>query len=122
MSDKVRLDQTAINQHEHDPVSRAKKTKIVDTIMEINVDADDGDSVEIRPMRKTIQASAQEVIDCSEYYAICVYGSTQPDFFISPDPSGDEWYSMGSLPIGQTVAITASRIRFNQDLKIILRT
>jgi len=121
-SNKVRFDATQLAQMEHDPTAKAKKVKMIDTEMEIAVSADDNDSVEIRPMRQLLEVSPQEEVDCSKHYAICVYGPTAPDLWVSPDASGDEWYNLGTVNVGQTIAITATRLKFNQAVKLIMRT
>lgn len=119
---KVRFDVTHLAQMEHDPDAKAKRVKMIDTEMEIAVSADDGDSVEIRPMRQVLEVAPQQEVDCSKYYAICAYGPTAPDLWVSPDAAGEEWYNLGTVNIGQTIAITATRLKFNQQVKLIMRT
>lgn len=60
-----KLDPTQIIRAQHDDESAAQRTKLVDTEMEINVSAEDGDSVYAHKKMTIFKAEAGDVIDTS---------------------------------------------------------
>lgn len=102
MSDKVRLDAIAIAQSEYDPASRAKKVKMIDTEMAINVDESE-DSVATRPMEMSLQMSVDQAIDITKYNKFQLYVKTlsdgaQSEIFVEINPTDSDegmWFRPG---------------------------
>jgi len=123
MSDKVRLDATAIAQCEHDPDAGAKKVRLIDAEMELS--ADDGDSVQTQGRVFEYSPATGEEIDITACRQIKVYSSGNITVEVSPDTSGDTFILIdGSLdgvsPILDVLARRA-RITSSNAIKVIGR-
>jgi len=92
---KSKRDPNHIIQHEHDELSGAKKVKLIDTEMSIELDADDGDSVRCQSRCESIVMVPGQEIDISKYSRAKMYVlvqsasvKSQITLEISPEPTG----------------------------------
>ena len=96
MNDKVRLDPIAIAQLEHDPNKYAKKVSIIDADIAIELNADDGDSVQVQPRVFDYSPSSGEEMDITACREIIVSGAGTLTIQFSIEPSGDNFITLSS--------------------------
>ena len=101
---RSKLDPHQIMQCEHDEASMAKRVKITDTEMSMELNADDGDSVQSQPREFSNTVILNEEFDISGYKNMKVYCKSMADgvkpdlkLEISPLASGDAWMDMGTI-------------------------
>lgn len=114
-----KLDPNQITKIEHDDASGAKRVTMVNTEMSIELDADDGDSVQIQPRSYSNMVTLGQELDISAYKSLKMYakslsGGPHDDLklHISPVASGDVWVDTGitltpSINTGVSVASQA---------------
>jgi len=99
--DRSRKDPNQIVQCEHDDVTGAKKVTILDTDFSMELDADDGDSVQTQARCMSIQAIDGQIIDISKYSRVKMYiessgaNTTPVELEISPEEAGNFFMSSG---------------------------
>jgi len=103
MAEEIKKDPIRIARDEHDPVSKAKKVKIIDTEMSMELDHLDGDSVTSHPAKLSASVIGVEVadngtdiippLDCSSMrkVSVTVVGSGSVKILVSPVDVGDVW-------------------------------
>jgi len=121
MTGKIKKDTTHILRDEHDPVSKAKRVKITDTEMNMELNHLDGDSVTSHPAKLTASAigvevadAGQEVIpalDCSslKQVRVDVDGSGGVEVYVSPNDSGSFFIKVGTESM--IIDVCARRIK-----------
>lgn len=128
-----RKDITQIHRDEHDAVSGARKVRLIDTELALELDHLDGDSVTSHPDKLVVSSmgvSPEDIeiipaISCSslkkvQLYAEIVSGLKDCKLVIqvSPVDSGDVWFDISSLTgntkCGSIVDICARRLRVLQ--------
>jgi hypothetical protein len=114
---RSKLDPTQIMQYEFDERSRAKKVKIIDTEMGIELDADDGDSVLARAESFEVRPSMDEEFDVSKWRKFVVY--TKDDSFVLEVGVDDMWEILPVSP-GKPCEVIAKKMRVNVSGCIII--
>lgn len=110
-----KLDPNQIVKKEHDEETGSKKVKIVSTEMSIELNADDGDSVQTQARCISIELSENEEYDISAYSKATLYCKKESESMttvtldISPQEDGDFYMDSGmSLaldgPVGSSYA------------------
>lgn len=132
MAKRTQRDNIQIQQFEHDEISNAKRVKIADTEIGIELDHSDGDSVTIHPSKLVVSslgvdASDSEIIpaqDCSSLKTLKIYivlksGLRNSNILtqISPVDSGDVWFTLDTnvnSNESSIMSICARRVRVLQ--------
>lgn len=122
MSKLTKLDPQYIARCEHDEASESKRVKIVDTELSIELDADDGDSVQTQGRLIDYNLTSGEVADISICREIKVYSSGEFTVEYSPKTEGeDSWISMGqSTNETAIIPILAKRVKVTSASPIII--
>lgn len=114
-----RLDANQIVKLEHDEATGSKKVNIVNTDFEIELDADDGDSIIVQQRAFTNTVILDEEVDVSAYKALRFYvvsNEVTPvgniTLELSPVAVGDVWMDSGidvtpGAAVGDVVASSA---------------
>lgn len=118
MSDRKNknIDAVHIWQSIYDEDSETIKVELLPLELDINLDAETGDSVKSVPESLILNEGEA---DCKRIKTVCLYG--QGTVMISPIDSGDEWYD---LPI-QTMypqQICARRIKLVGSGKLVMQS
>ena len=105
---RSKRDTTQIQQFEHDEAANAKRVKITDTELSIELNHADGDSVTTHPAKLIVSVTGVEVtdngteiippMDCSSLRQIKVDidGTGDVEVWVSPTDSGPFFYSIGN--------------------------
>jgi hypothetical protein len=121
MAEDIKKDPIRIARDEHDPVSKAKKVKITDTQINMELDHLDGDSVTSHPAKLSASVIGVEVsdngteiippLDCSSMRLIAarIDGSGTINVQVSLSDSGDHWVNFSGENPGSIVV--ARRVR-----------
>lgn len=119
---RTKRDQLLIHQFEHDEASNAKRVKITDTEMNMELNHADGDSVTSHPAKLSASAigvdanDASTVVipamDCSSLRSLSVVidGTGDLEIEISMSDTADHWKLLGNQN-GSPHEITARRVR-----------
>lgn len=123
--ERSRLDPTQIAQMTYDEVSRATKVKLQDTEMNMELSADDGDSVLSEPVKLVTSAVGCDeadnnsdvipALDCSKLREVhvSVEGTGSVDVLLSPVDSGDFFYTAGHADA--IIKVCARRIKVKSN-------
>lgn len=117
--DGTKLDPNQVIRREHDEASVSKRVKIVDTELAIAVAAEDGDSVQSVPRVLSQGLTANQELDISLYKELIVEapGGSTGEYTID----GVNWHTL-SFNNAESMPIFASKVRFDQDVYIMVRT
>lgn len=117
---RTKRDPNHIVQYEHDELSGAKKVKMVDTEMSIELDADDGDSVQTQARRFEYSPKSEEEVDVSQWSEYQVY-SKGATFEVYVSPGDDNWYLDVMIADRMPIArIMAKKMKVKSDQPIII--
>lgn len=117
----LKKDPIRIARDEHDPVSKAKKVKLVSTEIAIELDHNDGDSVTSHPEKLVVKVEGVDAgdnasvivpaLDCSSLrqVRVDVDGSGSVKVMVSPEDSGSYFYELGAQ--GNILDVCARRIK-----------
>lgn len=110
-----KLDQRQIVQREHDENHNAKRVKMVETELSMELNAADGDSVLVFKH----QVETQELdspINCSGLSVATLYvKSGSAHIEVSPKESGDEFYPINNVASMAQHEINAKRVKIIAD-------
>jgi hypothetical protein len=121
MSERSKLDPTHIAQLTFDPISESTKVKLQDTEIDMELSADDGDSVTSHPVKLIASVLGCDLddnmldiipaLDCSSLgkVRVDIDGSGNVNVLVSPTDAGDYFYSVGGS--GAILDICARRIK-----------
>jgi hypothetical protein len=96
---------------EHDAI---RVVQALNTEMQIELSAEDGDSIQSVARTRLIKAEDGEV-DCSDLRRICFYGNTDAHVELSPD--GKSWFKMHVLEL-QVKEICAMKLKISQGMLV----
>lgn len=109
---RSKLDPNQITQMEHDEASKAKRVKLADTEISIELDHNDGDSVKAHPAILSASALGADnndneiipALDISSMKELMVYVSVQSgtpqgtiQVLVSPMDDGNEYYNLAEM-------------------------
>lgn len=124
---RSRLDPTQITQREHDEAAKAKRVKITDTEINMELNHADGDSVTSHPAKLSVSVegvTAQDdgtviipAMDCSSLRHICgnVEGSGTIDVEVSHSDTHDSWVTIATNVNEVDVPVCARRVRVRSN-------
>jgi hypothetical protein len=99
MSHRSRRDPNHISQHEHNEELDAKRVEIVSADMSIELDADDGDSVQTQGrLFEYSNVQNDTPMPCGACKEVNLCSNTPVQLMVSPDDSGETW-----LQVAETV-------------------
>jgi len=118
---KSKLDPNQISQYEHDEETCSKKVKMVNTELAMELNADDGDSVQTQARVFEYSPASGEAIDITACKEIKIYGTGAMEAFVSPDTSGENWISVSAFSDTSAIlSVLARRMKVNGSVSKIL--
>lgn len=105
MSQYTRLSPTHIAQHEHDEDSNAKRVTMVNTDIAIELDAGDGDSVEMRAMEMRATPALNEEVNISKMARASVWVEGGTGSYSIEVGVGAAWMTVGSVSSGEGAVV-----------------
>lgn len=134
--ERTKRDTNQIQQFEHDEPTNAKRVKMVETEMSIELDHADGDSVTSHPAKLTASVlgvgaedDGQTIIpplDCSSIRVMSIHpvGTGFIKIFLSPVDSGDVFYEVSISDLDNVCArrIRVDSVDFEGDVHLVGRS
>lgn len=116
---KSKMDPVHMLQESYDEGTQSFNMQLKNLEIAIELDADDGDSVQIQTKMQELKVMAGEIIDTSKASKICALGLSTPIKAVMSD--GNE-IDMDPLVNGKVTSICVPKLKIMDDCYIILQS